>query len=152
MGKIEKIYDQNNNILIGEKDCTFVNVETGEELDVRTIVKLQYGTKAFWKCYLMDFMQILGIIESRQLDVLVYVLEHTNQSTNMFIGTQRKIADSLNCSIGTVETTFKKLIHKTNCLTKVSNGVYAVNPNILVKGNDKKRGLLIEYHNELANS
>ena len=89
-------YNDCTQTLVGEKTKTLVDTETGEYIEVKQIVKRIYGTKNFWKCYLMDFLQILGILESKQVDVLVYILENTRQSDNLFIGTYRKIAKDVN--------------------------------------------------------
>ena len=39
----------------------------------------------------MDFLQVLGGFEYKQLDVLVYILEHTEAANNTFIGTYRSL-------------------------------------------------------------
>ena len=150
MSKIESMFDAKTETLIAHKNRVFEDVETGELLDVHQILKVQYGSKAFWKCYLADFLAILGIFESKQLDILIHILENTNSSTNIYIGSQKNVQKKLDCSITTVNRTFQKLCDN-NCLTKVQNGVYAVNPDLLMKGSDRKRALMIEYHNELKN-
>ena len=47
--------------------------------------------KNFWKLYLGDFLPVLGIVESKQVDILIYILENTQPSTNMFVGTYKTI-------------------------------------------------------------
>ena len=97
-----------------------------------------YGTKNFRKCYLMDFLTVLGIIDSRQLDVFVYIAENTNPSNNTFIGTYTKISKDVGVSSRTIAKIMKKL-QENNFIKKVQNGVWLVNPNILMKGGDHKR-------------
>ena len=55
----------------------------------------------------MDFLAVLGIMDSKQLDIFIYIVENTNQSTNLFIGTYRKIAGDLSCSLDTVSRIMK---------------------------------------------
>ena len=57
----------------------------------------------------MDFMSVLGIIDSKQLDIFIYIAENTNPSTNTFIGTYKKISKDVNVSQPTISTIMKKL-------------------------------------------
>lgn len=131
--------------LIGQQKRELLDVQTGEVIWVDQITKRTYGTKNFWKCYLMDFLTILGIVDSRQLDVFIYIVENTHQSNNMFIGTYKKICEDTGCSSRTIARIMKKL-QDNNFIKKVQNGVWLVNPNILMKGNDSKRQILLSYY------
>ena len=138
-------YVSQTQTLIGEQKRELLDTKTGELIMVDQITKRVYGTKNFWKCYLMDFLTVLGIIDNRQLDVFVYIVENTNQSTNMFIGTYKKISKDTGCSSTTIARIMKKL-QESNFIKKVQNGVWLVNPNILMKGNDNKRQILLSYY------
>ncbi len=138
-------YDFDTKTLVGTQKKKLQDLETGEVIEINQITKRIYGSKNFWKCYLMDFMAILGIIDSKQLDVLIYILEHTKQSDNLFIGTQEKICKDTNISRPTVSRLMKKL-QETNFITKVQNGVWMINPKIMVRGNDRKQHMLINYY------
>ena len=138
-------YISQTQTLIGQKKRELVDRSTGEVIWVDQITKRTYGTKNFWKCYLMDFLTVLGIIDSKQLDVFIYIVENTQQANNTFIGTYRKIAGDLHCSLDTVSKIMKKL-QENNFIKKVQNGVWLVNPNILMKGNDTKRQILLSYY------
>ena len=147
MSKYDKSleYISNTQTLVGQKKKELIDVETGEVIWVDQITKRTYGTKNFWKCYLMDFLNILGIIDNKQLDIFIYILENTNQSTNMFIGTYSKISKDVGCSSATIAKIMKKL-QENNFIKKVQNGLWLVNPNILMKGNDNKRQILLNYY------
>ena len=138
-------YNSNSQTLIGTKKKTLIDQETGEIIEVNQITKRAYGQKNFWKVYLLDFLQVLGIIDNKQLDVLIYVLENTNSSTNTFIGTYKKIAKAINVSEPTIATIFKKL-QEQEFLKKVQNGVYQVSPLIMMKGSEYKKQLLLNYY------
>lgn len=140
-------YISETQTLIGSKKRELVDKETGEVIQVDQITKRVYGTKNFWKVYLMDFLSVLGIIDNKQLDIFIYIAENTNQSTNLFIGTYKKIAEEVGCSSATIATIMKKL-QKNNFISKVQNGVWRVNPNIMMKGNDNKRQILLNYYEE----
>ena len=83
---------------------TLVDQEIGEIIEVNQITKRAYGQKNFWKVYLLDFLQVLNLIDSKQLDVLIYILENTNLSNNTFIGTYKKIAKEVNTTEKTIAT------------------------------------------------
>lgn len=140
-------YQNETQTLIGQKKRTLVDQDTGEIVHVDQITKRVYGTKQFWKVYLMDFLSILGIIDSKQLDVFIYIAENTNQNTNLFIGTYRSISEEVGVGISTVTRIMKKL-QENNFIMKKQNGVYLVNPNIMMKGNDNKRQMLLSYYEE----
>lgn len=140
-------YASNTQTLVGNQRRRFTDIDTGEYVEVDQITKRVYGSKSFWKVYLMDFMSILGIVDSKQLDVLIYIVEHTKQSDNMFIGTYEKISKDINVSRPTIAKIMKKL-QDVNFIKKVQNGVWMLNPNILIRGNDHKKHMLLEYYNE----
>lgn len=147
----EKEFDQSmeyisqTQTLIGEQKRELMDTQTGEVIYVDQITKRAYGTKNFWKCYLMDFLTVLGIIDSRQVDIFIYIVENTNPATNMFVGTYKKISQDVGCSSTTIATIMKKL-QQNEFIKKVQNGVWLVNPNILMKGNDHKRQILLSYY------
>ena len=138
-------YNSSTQTLIGTKKKTLIDQDTGEIIEVNQITKRAYGQKNFWKVYLLDFLQVLNLIDSKQLDVLIYVLENTNSSNNTFIGTYKKIAKAINVSEPTIATIFKKL-QEQEFLKKVQNGVYQVSPLIMMKGSEHKKQLLLNYY------
>ena len=83
-------YISQTQTLVGQRKRELLDTQTGEIIWVDQITKRTYGTKNFWKCYLMDFLTVLGIIDSRQLDIFIYIVENTNPSNNIFIGTYKK--------------------------------------------------------------
>lgn len=138
-------YIADTQTLVGSRKRELVDVQTGEQIFVDQITKRVYGTKNFWKCYLMDFLTVLGIIDSKQLDVFVFIVENTNQSNNTFIGTYDHISKEVGVCRQTIARIMKKL-QENNFIKKVQNGVWLVNPNILMKGNDHKRQILLSYY------
>lgn len=121
-----------------------MNTSTGELLHVDEITKTVTGAKNFWKVYLNDFLAVLGIVDSKQLDVFIYIADNTSPSNNLFLGSQREIAEAVGCNRGTVNTILQKL-QKQGFVKKVRGGVYFVNPNIMMKGNDNKRQMLLTW-------
>ena len=96
-------YDKNLEYISQTQTLVGRKSETGRYPDRRGYLgrpdyEATYGTKNFWKCYLMDFLTVLGIIDSKQLDVFIYIVENTSQGNNMFIGTYSKIAKDVACA------------------------------------------------------
>lgn len=138
-------YVSDTQTLIGQKKRELLDTQTGELIHVDQITKRTYGTKNFWKCYLMDFLTVLGIIDSKQLDIFIYIVENTNQANNIFLGTYDKIAKDVGVSRPTIAKIMKKL-QENNFIKKIQAGAWLVNPNILMKGNDTKRQILLSYY------
>lgn len=138
-------YIKQTQTLVGTRKKCYVDIDTGEHIWVDQISKRTYGTKNFWKCYLMDFLTVLGIIDNKQLDVFIYIVENTNQANNIFLGTYKKIAEDVDVSEPTISKIMKKL-QKNKFISKLQNGAYMVNPNILMRGNDHKRQILLTYY------
>lgn len=125
-----------------------IDPDTGEIKNVDHVIKKVSSTRNFWKCYLMDFLCVLGIVDSKQIDVFIYIVENTDPSNNTFLGSHSKIGAGTGISKSTIVRTMKKL-QENNFIRKVQHGgVWQVNPNVLMKGNDRKRHILLSYFNE----
>lgn len=138
-------YISQTQTLIGQQRKRLQDLDTGELIEVDQITKRALGQKQFWKIYLMDFLQVLGGFEYKQLDVLIYILEHTEASNNTFLGTYRNIAEKVGVSYDTVSRTITLLLNK-GFLIKVQTGVYQVSPTIMLKGSEHKKSLLLNYY------
>lgn len=149
MAKYDKSmeYISQTQTLIGQQRKRLIDQDTGEVIEVDQITKRTLGQKQFWKIYLMDFLQVLGGFEYKQLDVLIYILEHTEAANNTFIGTYRSLEKSVGVSYDTVRRTIT-LLQGKGFLKKVSNGVYQVSPTIMMKGSEHKKSLLLNYFND----
>ena len=133
--------------LIGTKARILQDKETGEEFPVNQVFKRVLGQKQFWKVYLMDFLQVLGILDSKQVDILVYILENTEPANNTFVGTYARIQKETGISQMTISRVLKKL-QDANFLKKIQNGVWQVSEQIMMKGSEHKKQLLINYYRE----
>ena len=149
MAKYDKSmeYISQTQTLIGQQRKRLIDQDTGEVIEVDQITKRALGQKQFGKIYLMDFLQVLGGFEYKQLDVLIYILEHTEAANNTFIGTYRSLEKSVGVSYDTVRRTIT-LLQGKGFLKKVSNGVYQVSPTIMMKGSEHKKSLLLNYFND----
>lgn len=129
------------------QDAYAINRETGEVMDL--VIDKEVSSQNFWKIWLSDILTIMGIISnSKQLDVVLYIMAHIKQSDNTFIGTYKEVAKKTGISEKTVATAFRTLL-KNDFLRKIHSGVYQVNPKYIVKGNENKRRMIINYYNTL---
>lgn len=140
-------YISQTQTLIGQQRKRLKDLDTGEYIEVDQITKRALGQKQFWKVYLIDFLQILGVLDSKQVDVLIYILEHTEASTNTYIGTYRKTADGCGAALETVRKVMRKL-QDNGFMKKVQNGVYQISPLIMMKGSEHKKSLLLNYYED----
>ncbi len=140
-------YISSTQTLIGTQRKHLIDEDTGERYEVDQITKRALGQKQFWKIYLVDFLQVLGVLDSKQIDVLIYILENTEASNNTYIGTYRKTAQGSGVSLDTATKVMKKL-QDNNFIKKIQNGVYQVSPNIMMKGSEYKKSLLLNYYDD----
>lgn len=140
-------YISQTQTLIGQQRKRLQDLDTGEMIEVDQITKRALGQKQFWKVYLIDFLQILGVLDSKQIDVLIYILENTKAADNTYIGTYRKTADGARVSLDTATRVMRKL-QANNFIKKVQNGVYQISPLIMMKGSEHKKSLLLNYYED----
>lgn len=133
--------------VISQRPRRLQDLDTGEFIEAEQITKISVSQKAFWKVYLIDFLQVLGVLDSKQVDVLIYILEHTQASNNTYIGTYRKTAEGSGVAVETVRKVMRKLLDN-KFIQRVQNGVYQISPLIMMKGNEQKKALLLNYYNE----
>lgn len=140
-----KQYNKNSNVAYISRTKRYVD-EDGNEGTETEVYKKVYGGKHFWRVWLGDLLYTLGLINnSKQLEVVFYVLDNTDPSNNLYIGTLQNTSEKTGISYATVATIFKKM-QAVDMLTKQQNGVYKVKPNLLMKGSDLKRNrLIVEY-------
>ena len=75
-------YSDSNNIAYISRTKRYID-EDGNEGMQTDIYKKVYGGKHFWKVWLSDLLYTLGLINnSKQLDVVFYVLDNTDQTNN----------------------------------------------------------------------
>lgn len=140
-------YDEQNSTIISYGRVPYQNLLTGEVEEFDSITKKVRDRQNFWKIVLMDFLAILGVFDSKQVDIFVYVIMNTNPGNNLFIGTYKKIGEGTGISKPTIVRTFKKL-QANNFVKMVQRGVWRVNPNIMMKGDVKKKNIILSYYEE----
>lgn len=117
--------------------------ETGEVIEVDKVYRRQTQGN-FVKAYIKGLVTMLNVVGGSKLKVVNYLLENLRLSDNKLIATQREMAEEINVSIKTVTNTLKIL--ENGNIIKRRTGVIMLNPEILVRGDDRKhRYMLIEF-------
>ena len=123
-----------------------INPATGEIHDVQVISREDRDFN-FNKIWLGHIVQALDLIGNQKIKVLNYLLENKNKE-NIIIGTLDQIAKKANVGRSSVYETLK-ILRDNDVIVKVNNAVHRLNPNIVFKGDMKKRmNVLVQYQKE----
>ncbi len=139
--KVKKQY------IVGTKK--YLDTDTGEIVSAEVIVKNIEQDNNFFKVWLMDMLGILSIVGNKKIKVIEFILSNIRREDNTISMTHREVAKKTGVSLKSVTDTFK-ILQETNFLKRVRNGLYMINPDILVRGKTKKRiNLLIQYNTDI---
>ncbi|BCC56668.1 replication/maintenance protein RepL [Bacillus cereus] len=122
---------------------TFINQETGE-LNEMQVINIEERDANFHKIWLGHIIESLDLIGNKKIKILSFIMQNIN-SDNLFLMTYDEMAKELSISKPTIVETMKAL-QSSNFLKKVRNGQYAINPDVIFKGNKTNRlNVLIQY-------
>ena len=122
-----------------------VNLDTGETNEI--IIHKEVDSQNFVKVFMADFLVALGILNSKSVAVVCYILENVKYSDNTLIATKEQIAKGSGTSVRTVYNVLSQL-QKVGCMKRKAQGVYVINPKYVIKGNENKRRMIIDYYNK----
>lgn len=122
-----------------------VNVETGEANEI--IIQKEVSSQNFVKVFMADFLVALGILNSKSVSVVCFILENLTYSNNTLLFSKQEIAEGSGTSLRTVYYVMNKL-QEVGFIKKKSNCCYIVNPKYVIKGNENKQRMIIDYYNK----
>ena len=138
---MKKYNPQSKQKIVGKE--IFISKKTGKEESFNVIEK--YVDTNFYKIWLLDLLGVLDIIGNKKMKVVDYLFSNMRREDNTISATQRAISKETNVSIVVVSQTLK-ILRETNFLKKIQNGLYMINPDLVVRGTAGKRlNLLIRY-------
>jgi len=108
-------------------------------------------TKLFWKCYRKDFFNVLKVVKNQQLQIFIHICQKVQPSTNKFIGTYARMSKEIRISQATIAKMIG-ILKRENFIVKVQNGVWMVNPNMFMYGDDTRRTYLSKTYREYVAS
>src|SRR5699024_3406125 len=119
----------------------FIDASTGEK-ETMQVTNIEERDANFHKIWLGHMLESLDMIGNQKIRVAMFIMENINKE-NELIMTYRVIAEKTNTSIQTGSETMKAL-QESNLLSKIRNGYYRVNPDVIFKGgrNDRMNVLL----------
>ena len=134
---------RSSGISIGLK--TFIDAQTGEEVDFTIIEKEIPKDYNFHKIWLQDILNVLDSFGHKKILVLTHLLKNMRNEDNSVSGSYREIAENCKVSLPTVNNVMRELLD-SNVLKKVSSATYVFNPNLILRGSaDKRKNLIIRY-------
>jgi len=118
-------------------ETSYINPKT-QELEVFDVFQNSKETDFnFHKVWVKDLVELLELIGGQKVKVFNHLLLKMN-SDNVFIGTIRAIAEKLKLSKETVSSSLK-LLKDAGHIKMLQDGVYMINPDLILKGNSSKR-------------
>lgn len=115
-----------------------------EDFTQMTVTKTDFDFDKIWTAHLGTILDLVG---SKPMKILAWFIEGRNHE-NLIIGTYSKIAESAGCSQETVRQTVKLLLG-SGVISKVQNGLYRVNPDLVWRGDaGRRQSIIIEYQRE----
>src|SRR5699024_3167518 len=119
----------------------FIDAST-EEKETMQVKNIEERDANFHKIWLGHMLESLDMIGNQKIRVAIFIMENINKE-NELIMTYRVIAEKTNTSLQIVSETMKAL-QESNLLSKIRNGYYRVNPDVIFKGgrNDRMNVLL----------
>lgn len=122
-------------VKIGE--ASYINPKTNELEKFNVFEQSRETDFNFHKVWVQDLVEVLGLIGGPKVKVFNHILSNMN-GDNIFFGTIRNMATSIGISKETVSSSLK-LLKKAGQIKMLQDGVYMINPDLILKGKSAKR-------------
>src|SRR5699024_8394325 len=119
---------------LGTKE--FIDASTGEK-ETMKVTNIEERDANFHKIWLSNKLDSIKIKAIQKIISKMFIIENINKE-NELIMTYRVKAEKTNTSLQTVSETMKAL-QESNLLSKIRNGYYRVNPDVIFKGGRNDR-------------
>jgi len=117
-----------------------IDPETKKLVEVSLNVQSNETDFNFHKVWLQELTSLLDLIGGQKLKVLNHILLNMNRD-NTFSDTVRGMRTSLNLSMETI-TKSMKILQDSGNLKKLRNGVYMINPDLIIRGGSTVRQIV----------
>jgi predicted transcriptional regulator len=135
-----------NMTLLKAKNKRIMDIDTGEVTEITELLVTKTDIN-FDKVWTSQLAAVLDLAGSKPIKILAWFIEERDHR-NMAVGTYPKIAEVIGCSESSVKLTIKILLD-AGVISKIQNGVYRVNPNLVWQGDSNRRqAILLEYRRE----
>lgn len=124
---------------------TWINQRTGEIIETTEIIK-PISRQGFMITYLSEIIRLIDELGNKKMQIVKYILENIDKSSNSMFCTVRELAELTNTSTRTVQETLKTL-EKVNIIQRRTGGLM-INPKLIHRGNNnKEKALLTRFYN-----
>ncbi|KXY69581.1 MULTISPECIES: replication/maintenance protein RepL [Bacillus] len=125
------------------------DLDTGEIFEVDDIVK-KTPRNGFMITYLTAIVQLIDSLGNKKMQVVKYILENMDKSTNTLIITTRELSEKSQVSIKTVVETLKTL-EQAQIITR-RTGAIMIHPSLIHRGKDTKEKYLLARFQDFSNN
>lgn len=145
--KMPKQRTENDVIYNGKRRLQ--DLDTGEIFEVDDIVK-KTPRNGFMITYLTAIVQLIDSLGNKKMQVVKYILENMDKSTNTLIITTRELSEKSQVSIKTVVETLKTL-EQAQIITR-RTGAIMIHPSLIHRGKDTKEKYLLARFQDFNNN
>lgn len=121
------------------------NLDTGEIIEADEAIK-RTGRNGFMITYLTAIIQLIDNLGNKKMEVVKYILNNMEKSTNTLIITTRELATKSKTSKQTVIETLKAL-EEAQIITR-KTGAIMIHPKLIHRGNQGKEKYLLARFQE----
>src|SRR5699024_11565358 len=100
-----------------------------QKKETKQVTNIEERDDKFHKICLGQMLESLAMIQNQKTRVAMLIMENINKEHELIM-TYRVIAEKTNTSLQTVSETMKAL-QERNLLSKIRNGYYRVNPDVI---------------------
>lgn len=126
---------------------TWINKETGEEIVTDDIVK-KTSRNGFMITYLSAIVNLMDKLGNKKMQVVKYILEHMDKSTNTLIITTPELATKAKVSRPIVSETLK-ILEDANIIAR-RTGAIMIHSDLVHRGSEEKEKYLLARFEEFA--
>lgn len=136
---------ENKTIYLGQDE--WVNKRTGEVITANQVIK-KTDRNGFMITYLSAIINLIDKIGNKKMDVIKYILNNMDKSTNTLIITTRELSEKSNVSRRIVLETLK-ILEDSNIIAR-RTGAIMIHPELIHKGNNEKEKFLLTKFEEFG--
>ncbi len=137
--------ERNENDVIYSGKSRWQNLDTGEVIETDDVVK-KTGRNGFMITYLTAIIQLIDSLGNKKMQVVKYILDKMDKSTNTLIITTEELARKAKVSRQTVSDTLKTLEDAE--IIKRRTGAIMIHGSLIHRGNENKEKYLLARFQE----
>ena len=129
---------ENNALYVGQD--IWINERTGEKITFNQIIKKTSGNE-FMITYLSTMINLIDRLGNKKMQVVKYILENMDKSTNTLIITTRELSNKTTVSKPVVLDTLK-ILEDAKIIAR-RTGSIMIHSDLVHRGNEKKEKYLL---------